>query len=159
MMTTMTKTVTVNAAFLQEIKEDNQRLRQLQSELRGIYGHRRPFGLSRFVLIDFLENYRDQLATHFALEEAFGYFDDPVDVAPHISEEVESLRSEHGDLYEAICGIVERAIDLLGESPTLAGFRDIANWLCQFDEHFQRHESRENELIMQAFNQDIGVGD
>jgi len=111
------------------------------------------------VLFDFLENYRDQLATHFALEEAFGYFDDPVDVAPHISEEVESLRSEHGDLYEAICGIVERAIDLLGESPTLAGFRDIANWLCQFDEHFQRHESRENELIMQAFNEDIGVGD
>ncbi|MCL6481793.1 MAG: hypothetical protein K6U02_08700 [Firmicutes bacterium] len=65
-----TGTVTINAAFLQEIKEVNQDLWALLAELR----HRcqRPLapGACRW-LLDRLCQLRDQLALHFSLEEAY----------------------------------------------------------------------------------------
>src|SRR5436309_12290555 len=105
---TTTGTVTVNAAFLQEIKEVNSELWSLLGDLR----HRcqRPIapGSSR-QLIDTLSQLRDQLALHFSLEEAYGYFDDPVEVAPQLSREAERLRAEHKQLYTDLCHVVEKA--------------------------------------------------
>jgi len=37
-------------------------------------------------LVDWLSELRDQLALHFALEEAYGYFDEPLHVAPQLAE-------------------------------------------------------------------------
>src|SRR5262245_61954266 len=91
---TTTGTVTVNAAFLQEIKEVNQELWSLLADLR----HRcqRPIAPGHCrLLIDKLCQLRDQLALHFSLEEAYGYFEDPVEVAPQLSRQAEMLRSEH----------------------------------------------------------------
>ena len=85
---TMTGTVTVNAAFLQEIKEVDQELWSLLGDLR----HRcqRPIAPGQCrLLIDKLCQLRDQLALHFSLEEAYGYFDDPVEVAPQLSRQAE----------------------------------------------------------------------
>ena len=88
-----TTTVTVNAAFLQEIKEVNHELWQLLADLR----HRcqRPIapGTCR-VLVDKLCELRDQLALHFALEEAYGYFEDPVDVAPQLCRQADALLAQ-----------------------------------------------------------------
>jgi len=39
-MAIRTTTVTINAAFLREIKEDNQRLKELLAELREALGER-----------------------------------------------------------------------------------------------------------------------
>src|SRR5687767_2315396 len=99
---TATSTVTVNAAFLQEIKEVNQELWQLLAELH----HRciRPISPGQCkTLIDRLSELRDNLALHFALEEAYGYFEDPVHVAPQLSNRVEALRAEHKTLYCEFC--------------------------------------------------------
>jgi hypothetical protein len=158
-MSTATGTVTLNAAFFQEIKEDNQRLQELQRELREIFHADRPLGVSRFTLIDLLAELRDHLATHFALEEAFGYFDDPIDTAPQICEEAETLRAQHSDLFVEVCHLADRAVDLLGEHGTLAGYREIARMFREFDHRLRQHEARENELILLAFNNDIGIGD
>jgi len=158
-MTTMTGTVTLNAAFFQEIKDDNERLQELQRELREIFSVDRPLGVSRFAIIDLLAELRDHLATHFALEEAFGYFDDPADVAPHLSEEAEALRAQHSELFVEVCRLADRAMDLLGEHATLANYREIARMFREFDARLRRHEVQENNLIMLAFNNDIGTGD
>jgi hemerythrin-like domain-containing protein len=154
-----TATVTLNPAFLQEIKEDNQQLRDLFADVRRAFGHPRPDGPTRQYLLETLENFRDQLATHFALEEAFGYFDDPVDAAPRLSEQAESLRSEHGELFMIICAMVEDAYDLLRGAYNAAEFQELAHRFVRFEDAFSDHEARENALIMEAFNADIGVGD
>ena len=156
---TLTTTVTLNAAFFQEIKEDNQRLQELQRELREIFSADRPLGVSRFAIIDLLAELRDHLATHFALEEAFGYFDDPIDAAPQLCEQAESLRAEHSDLFIQVCGLAEHAVDLLGDHGKLGGYRHVARMFRDFDHRLRTHESQENALIMQAFNRDIGIGD
>jgi hypothetical protein len=155
---TSTGTVTVNAAFLQEIKEVNQELWTLLSELR----HRcqRPIapGACRY-LIDKLSQLRDQLALHFSLEEAYGYFDDPVDVAPQLSRQAERLRAEHKTLYLDLCDLVDRAERMFYDDQHAALALWIGPEFLEFDARLCRHEACENELILDAYDGDIGVGD
>ena len=156
---TATKTVTVNAAFLQEIKEVNQDLWRLLADVRRMCDSpatidsapRRFFGL--------VEELRDHLALHFALEEAYGYFEDPIDVAPHLCRQANELRSEHHELYLMIVDLSE-ACELLTQPARVVGAVLKAVGLFQsFDRRFKKHESRENDLIMQEYGEDIGVGD
>lgn len=157
-VTTLTSTVTVNAAFLQEIKEVNHELWQLLADLR----HRcqRPIapGTCRH-LVDKLCELRDQLALHFALEEAYGYFEDPVDVAPQLCRQAEALRSEHSQLYSQLSAVVDRAERMFYDDRHAA----LAVWLgpefLDFDARLRSHEERENDLIFEAYDGDIGVGD
>jgi hypothetical protein len=154
----LTRTVTVNAAFLQEIKEVNQELWQQLEEMR----HRcqRPIAPANCrQLVQRLSQLRDHLALHFALEEAYGYFDDPVDVAPRLGYAAEQLRSEHRELYMNLTGVVERAERLLhtDQMATLALW--VGPQFLRFDESLRDHEARENELIFDAFDTDIGAGD
>ena len=155
---TSTGTVTVNAAFLEEIKEVNQELWQLLGDLR----HRcqRPVAPGHCrLLIDKLCQLRDQLALHFALEEAYGYFDDPVDVAPQLSRQAQRLRAEHKELYLDFCELVDHAERMFYEEQHAA----LALWLgphfLQFDRRLRDHEEQEHELIFEAYDGDIGVGD
>ena len=159
-MAIRTTTVTINAAFLREIKEDNQRLKELLAELRQVLGEPgMPDLVSRHTLIEKLGDLRDQLATHFALEEAFGYFDEPLIAAPQLAERAEELRQEHAHLFVWFCRLVDEAEDEYLRAPHDVAFRRIAARFREFDAEFQTHEQAENELILEAFNADIGVGD
>lgn len=158
-MATVTRTVAINAAFLQEIKEDNRELRHLLAETGDLLSRPQEVRTPRRQLAEVLGNLRDQFAMHFSLEEAFGYFDDAVDVAPRLSEQAESLRSEHDGLFRKICEIEEAAEQLLyGEAATRVG-NELAQQFFVFRDAFESHESRENDLIFQALDDDIGVGD
>lgn len=153
-----TATLTVNAAFLQEIKEVDQDLWQLLSDLR----HRcqRPIAPGQCrLLIDKLCQLRDQLALHFALEEAYGYFENPVDVAPQLSRAAERLREEHKTLYLDFCDIAECAERMFFDEQHAALALWIGPEFLELDARLRSHEERENELIYEAYDSDIGVGD
>lgn len=155
---TSTGTVTVNAAFLQEIKQVNQELWDLLREMR----HRcqRPIAPGHCrLLIDRLCQLRDQLALHFSLEEAYGYFDDPLDVAPQLSRQAEHLRAEHKELYLDLCDLVERAERMFYDELYAALALWIGPQFLDFDARLRSHEERENDLIYEAYDGDIGVGD
>jgi hypothetical protein len=155
---TSTGTVTVNAAFLQEIKEVNQELWQLLRDLR----HRcqRPIAPGQCrLLIDRLGLLRDQLALHFSLEEAYGYFDDPVDVAPQLGRLAAQLRAEHKELYLDFCDLVERAERMFYDEQHAALALWIGPQFLDLDARLRSHEERENDLIYEAYDGDIGVGD
>jgi hypothetical protein len=150
-------TVTLNVAFLKEIKRDHRRLRSLLRRLRLIFAASRPH-VSRLAIVHLLGDLRDELALHFTLEEAFGYFDDPLDV-PDFCQAAKALRAQHRDLYEEECELAERAARLLVPRATLTRFRRLARDFRGFDQHLRQHESGENSLILSACNSEIGVGD
>lgn len=154
-----TQTVTVNAAFLQEIKEDNLQLRHLLAEARSMFAALRPGHARTRRLASLLAELRDQLAMHFSLEEAYGYFEDPVSVAPHLSEQAESLRKQHGELYEDISQLAAKAENASSGNGTSRGLQQVACRFLEFYGRLQEHETKENDLIVQAYNVDIGVGD
>jgi hypothetical protein len=155
---TSTGTVTVNAAFLQEIKEVNQDLWGLLRDLR----HRcqRPIAPGQCrLLIDKLGKLRDQLALHFSLEEAYGYFDDPLDVAPQLCRLAGQLRAEHRELYLDFCDLIERSERMLYDEQHAALALWIGPQFLTLDARLRSHEERENDLIYEAYDGDIGVGD
>lgn len=157
--TTVTSTVTVNAAFFQEIKEVHQELYALLDQVRQYCRLPSPSPGNGRELIDVLAELRDQLALHFALEEAYGYFEDPVFVAPRLSELAGSLRDEHRVLYLELTELVElvERLNYRGRLPGL--WARVRGRFTQFDDQLQAHEARENELILQAYEDDLGVGD
>lgn len=154
-----TRTVTINAAFLQEIKQDNVELKQLLRAMSSQLMQRRPRMSDPRSLVDLLVRLRDQLAIHFSLEEAFGYFENAVEVAPRLSERAEELRGEHELFYRDICNLCEQAEKLLYHESTGQGLRQIAARFASFHDALEQHEARETELIMEALDDDIGVGD
>ena len=113
----------------------------------------------RKLLIDSLEQLRDQLALHFALEEAYGYFDDPAYVAPRLCEQALELRAEHRVLYGLVTDVADLAQHVDRHGP-LASFQTrIATSFRHFEDRLQRHESRENDLIQEEYGDDIGCAD
>jgi hypothetical protein len=158
-MLVATRTVTINPAFLQEIKEDNVELRELLAQLASRLLQRRHRVADARLLVDLLGKLRDQLAIHFSLEEAFGYFENAMAVAPRLSRQAEELRSEHDLFFRDICSLCEQAEQLLYHEVSGLVLRQIAARFAAFYDGFQQHENRERELIMAAFDDDIGVCD
>ena len=154
-----TTTVTVNAAFLQEIKQVNEELWQTLKEVRQRAESQVLQRADAWRFLHQLAQLRDQLAFHFTLEEAYGYFEDPIDVAPRLCRQANQLRSEHRELYLMVVDLGE-ASELLTQRNRISGTVMTAVKQFQaFDERLHRHESLENELIMQEYGDDIGVGD
>lgn len=156
---TVTKSVTVNAAFLQEIKEANGDLLRTQRLVRDMCS--RGFSLHDDAtrLVELLSHLRDELAMYFSLEEAYGYFEDPLEATPWLVESAQELRAEHTSLYCQFIGIVDRAEDLLYQRRFAQLQNDVPLAFSVFDDQFREHERREAELILAAFDDDIGVGD
>ncbi len=155
---TMTATVTVNPAFLQEIKEGNQELWQSLADLRHHCSCPITTGMCRH-LVNWLNDFRDQLAVHFALEEAYGYFDEPLQAAPQLAEKADRLRTEHQELYSEISELVDQAERMFYAGQTAALAHRFGPHFLAFDARLRNHEECENELIWDAFNRDTGVGD
>ncbi|HUG66500.1 MAG TPA: hemerythrin domain-containing protein [Pirellulaceae bacterium] len=155
----VTKTITVNAAFLREIKEVHEDLWRAQQQLRDMCS--RPMSLRDDAtgFVELLGRFRDELAMHFSLEEAYGYFNDPVEVAPRLDKRAHELRAEHESLYREIAALVERAEECLYHDRRAELLVNIPLAFGVFDDQLGEHEHRETALILAAFDDDLGVGD
>ena len=156
MISTTVATVTVNAAFLQEIKEVHEELWQLLNDLQQQCAGGVPAGKSAHLFVRDLALLRDQIALHFALEEAYGYFDDPAHVAPRLCENAEALRQQHQVLYVEISEIADD-VEFLPNKGRVS--RRIVTRFQDFHRRLMLHEQAEEELILSMYADDIGVGD
>lgn len=147
---------TLNAAFFREIKEDHQQLKTVLERLRNLISRRLAVENHRREFADLLAELRDQLAFHFTLEEAYGYFEDAVERAPRFHVQAGRLRNQHSQLYIMCQEIAESAATRLATGGELDTLVDQA---IAFDRALQAHESAEVSLIMDAINLDVGVGD
>ena len=147
----------VNAAFLSEIKEDNRQLKTLWDQLLPMVEHHETAKNHWPELMAGLAELRDQLAVHFSLEEAYGYFDDAVDISPHLSLTAETLRSQHSKLFTQIRDLADQILESNVER--VEHVKKLMRRFSQFKENFQNHEEAELKLILQSFDDDLGVGD
>ena len=161
------ETLVFNQAFLREIKNDNSRLRHWLKTVSGFFDDESGFHQSTIegpieperALPQMLRCLRDQLTTHFSLEEYFGYFDDALDQAPRLQPQAEILRSQHALLFNEICDLVDDADAMSRTRIDQAGIQQLSSRFSQFRARLDEHESDERDLIMQALYDDIGVGD
>ena len=154
---TTTRQLAVNAAFLKDIKDDNRGLKALMDKIRPLTAQL-PVAVNHWPeMIGLFADLRDQLAMHFSLEEAYGYFEDAIITAPQLSVTAECLRSQHSGLFKQICELADLALEV---SPDME--EQIEKFLVRFrrfQSDFEKHEEAELELILDAMDDDIGVGD
>ena len=154
-----TSTVTINAAFLQEIKEVNADLWDLLGETQQLCTDVHHANANCRRLVTLLAMLRDNLAMHFTLEEAYGYFEDPLHVEPRLSAKANELRDQHKVLYEQIRDLAEEAEQRFYDKQLVENMPPLLERLRAYFERLQHHEMQENELILQAYDDDIGGGD
>lgn len=145
---------TVNAAFFREIKEDHHQLQRLLERIRHMVSQPQALPNHWKEFIALLADLRDQLAFHFALEEAYGYFEDAVERAPRFHNTAGKLRDQHADIYLLSQQIADNAAVL-----PHAEAEQLADQFLAFDRALSTHESAELRLILDAMQLDVGVGD
>lgn len=154
---TTTRRLTVNAAFLKDIKDDNRELKTLLDRIYPLSEHCQTATNHWVELIELVGLLRDQLALHFTLEEAYGYFEEAVVSAPQLSATAELLRSQHAKLFATIRDLADSALEISPEhSEHVSRF---LNRLDRFRQSLETHEEAELKLILEALDDDIGVGD
>jgi hypothetical protein len=94
-----------------------------------------------------------QITEHFQFEEQNGWMDEVRKQEPRLEHAIEGLREEHRELVQSLDTLIEelKAKEKLNE----AGRHKIVRWI----ERVRAHESRENELLEDAFEEDLGAGD
>jgi iron-sulfur cluster repair protein YtfE (RIC family) len=151
------RNLSVNAAFLKDIKDDNRELKSLLDRLTPMTGHPEIASNHWSEITQLLSDLRDQLALHFSLEEAYGYFDEAVQAEPQLSLTAGALRSEHTDLFETVCSLADQVSDV--QRPEPEPIKRFLNKLRKFRNRFEQHEEAELQLILDAMSEDLGVGD
>ena len=156
-MTFVPTRLSFNAAFLREIKEDDHRLRELFHETEQLFTS--PRVDTRKLVTRRLWQLRDQLAMHFALENAFGYLAHVVEHAPRLCERAQRMVAEHDDLFLQLCDIIELSEEVSYHEIGARRGSDVARAFFEFQRQFCAHERHENELLFDAFDDDLGDGD
>jgi hypothetical protein len=151
--------VTINAAFFEEIKEAHVEVCAKMEQLMRL-GRQASWTESTCrQLTDELEVLVELVGLYFSLEEAYGYFDDPVYVSACYSDRVNELRGEHRDLFQGLSRIRDHTARLLYNGRLRESADAILARLVVFRDQLEQHELRERELITEAFSADIGCCD
>lgn len=154
-----TKSVTVNAAFLEEVKTIHHELWHLLEATKLMCSKQQRTSHWQAQFVKSMEELRDLFAMQFALEEGYGYFDEPAFVESNTSERARTLRNDHKLLYQEINEIAEWLVDLRHTGDLAMQMAEVKLRFESFCEKLQTHEKQEQELIFEAYCDDIGTGD
>ncbi len=149
--------VTLNVAFLNEIKADNVSIGQVLKSIRTTFNGGKSLGPRS--ICELLGRLRDELETHFALEEFYGYFDEAEMTHSQVSRAANSLIGEHTELFSELNSIIENAEQLLYDE---AGHKSESQIILDFqffDDKLREHELKEMELMQKLCNDEFGTGD
>ena len=149
--------ITINAAFLQEIKDDNVEFRAL---ITDTCRNMSRVDIEPLDVAQWLGDLRDSLETYFALEEFYGYFNQAQVINPAVCQEANELRNEHDILFTKLLELIDLAEQIVyNENNDPLALRRIVNGFDDFVQRLSQHEESEMALMMRLCNEDIGVGD
>ena len=97
-----------------------------------------------------------RLPHHFAAEERVGFLSEAVNQAPRLSRRADELRAECAQLAEGLTSLHTR---MRSAGRATRRWQELDTECRRFAEAYHDHESRENQLIHEAWAQDVGAVD
>lgn len=153
MTATSTRTLVVNPAFLQEIKDSNPDFWHSVHELRQTCESEEDSIQVSKRLVRQLDNLRDALAFQFALEESYGFISVPSSLAmPQAQELADLAHGQHCSLYLRLSELAEQAEEFQYRGVAALRLGDLIAGALAFDAALREHERLEANLIEQAFD-------
>jgi hypothetical protein len=96
---------------------------------------------------------KTHLTEHFHFEEHNGHMDAIREREPRLEHAVQQLTGDHRQLLQSLDALLERTQAATSLGGPLR--EEVRRWI----NHVRQHEARENELVQEAFNRDIGAED
>ncbi len=139
--------------LFEEIRREHEELRVLLGDIKRMLGKRLETVAS---VAEMLASLGEHVETHFAEEETAGLFEHVVDRAPHLSERIEALRTEHQQLLSDV-----RRLSQVASAGDRSGdwWQQLETAFHEFSSGLMHHESAENDLLQEAYTDDIGAAD
>ncbi|MBI3407811.1 MAG: hemerythrin domain-containing protein [Planctomycetes bacterium] len=127
---------------------------QLLRDLRALEDSVRLAAKSGFDdLHDRLAATYNHVQKHFRLEEENGYLDAVKKIGPHLERSIEGLRREHKKLTEDLAKLIDESGSQTETDDSLR--QRMLSWVNEV----RQHETKENDLIQDAFNLDLAAED
>ncbi len=99
---------------------------------------------------------RDHMAEHFHLEETGGFLEECLARLPRLASDVRQVLDEHPGLLSEANRLIQASSR--GDIPA-AGWSTLCHDVDQFATHLLDHERRENRVMQQGYNEDLGLTD
>lgn len=150
----------VNAAFLQDIKDDERHVLATLNSVKQQLNRRTLDPPDPSSTRANLRRLYAQVKRRFELESICGYMENVIHVAPRLCRQSEELLNEHTVLLDQLRSIVEIAHQECqeeGDAPMNSNSLRAA--FMSFHVQFLAHEERETDLIIDSLYFDIGGGD
>jgi len=147
-------TTTLHRTVIEEIHEEHEHLQELFSRIRAEFAAAvagKPNELN-----DLMAELVEVLDDHFHHEEEGGYFREIVFNLPRLTGIVDRLKRQHGVLLDTANVMRLRLLRPKDSVVSLAAMQ------VEFDDFLGQckdHETREDELVQEAYWQDIGALD
>jgi iron-sulfur cluster repair protein YtfE (RIC family) len=106
-------------------------------------------------VLSLLTALRRELKEHFALEESVGFLAAAADAAPRLSRRASRLTREHADVDAALARLLQ---DLLSSQKSPERWATLLEVFAGLSETLLAHERAEEEMVRQAFMDDLGGG-
>lgn len=139
--------VTINAAFLQEVKEANSQLWETQYSLRTIAQQKSVSEPEIHAWVAKLTDFRRQLSTEFALEETYGYISSAQHQHIKVGVDPSVTLKQHRELYLQLLEVCERVEESQYVGTILRDFRIHVACFQEFDAGMSEHERLESQMI------------
>lgn len=143
----LSKTVVINTAFLEEIKDSNSALWDQLAQLHEACQSYDVRSVLLHKLVGLLDELRDALAFQFALEESYGYVEVPTSMSTDLSSSIEHVRSQHCALYLTISELAEKAEELQYRGWDAEHVDDLVRQVNLFELQLRDHEQTERQLL------------
>lgn len=157
MQSKTTTTLTVNPAFLQEIKDSNPELWCCVRKLREACEIYVASSVDPRQLVDLIAELREHLQLQFELEESFGFIECPGAVSHRLCELAEQAHGQHFRLFLQLSDLHEFADELQYRGCSATEVSQLIQETLDFDEALQEHERCESELIDSAYFDQRGI--
>jgi hypothetical protein len=148
--------------FYARMQREHRALNFLTGRIRAVFRQCHDLAPGQHVsprLIDALEELRDHLGMLFALEEAHDGSPEVLALAGRLSRTVSQLQTEHRELFTELCRTIDYSEEAFCHRQLDDLLERIEHRFNGFYEHFLAHEAHENDLILQALDDDLGTGD
>ena len=143
----------INQDVVEEIRLEHEALRKMLGNVHAVLAGSHVAGAT---VASLLLELHDELVLHFSNEEFHGFFGEITTRAPELLPSADKLCAEHRDMLRKASELAQFA---RAGADSQEWWRELKTRFHVFSTQLMHHESEENSLLQQAYQDDIGAHD
>jgi hypothetical protein len=142
--------------ILGHVLAEHRELHSSMSEIRSLLAADGPPTEGRKAeVVEGLKSLREHLRSHFEQEERGGFLEESVTRMPRLSKAASAILAEHPRLLAELDGLIEST----ARERAVTALELCCREFNRFAGHVVAHERKENSIVQEGYNEDLGLVD